>query len=87
MTEAGIGGMEMDPGWYGVFAPAATPPAIVSKMQREIRAALGTPGVQERFAGLGCDPVGNSPVEFKAFVQRAIQRAAALVRIAGIEPE
>jgi tripartite-type tricarboxylate transporter receptor subunit TctC len=56
-------------------------------MQNEIRAALSVTHVQERFAGLGCDPVGNSPAEFKAFVQRAIERAAALVRIAGIEPE
>jgi tripartite-type tricarboxylate transporter receptor subunit TctC len=87
MAEAGVKGMEMDPGWYGVFAPAATPPAIVSKLQREILAALETPGVQERLAGLGCEPVGNSPAEFRAFVEKAIRRAAVLVRIAGIEPE
>lgn len=87
MAEAGVSGMEMDPAWYGVFAPAATPAALVSRLQREIRAALGSAPVQERLAGLGCEPVGNPPAEFKAFVQRAIERAAALVRIAGIEPE
>jgi tripartite-type tricarboxylate transporter receptor subunit TctC len=87
MVEAGVSGMEMDPAWYGVFAPAATPSAIVLKMQREIRTALSAPAVHERFTGLGCDPVGQPPAEFKAFVERAIGRAAKLVRIAGIEPE
>lgn len=87
MAEAGVSGMEMDPAWYGVFAPAATPAAMVSKMQREIRAALGSAPVQERLSGLGCEPVGQPPAEFRAFVQRAIERAAVLVRIAGIEPE
>jgi len=87
MAEAGVPGMEMDPAWYGVLAPAGTPIAIVSKLHREIRASLGTSGVQERLSGLGCEPVGNPPAEFRAFVQKAIARAAALVRIAGIEPE
>jgi tripartite-type tricarboxylate transporter receptor subunit TctC len=56
-------------------------------MQREIRTALSAPSVNERFTSLGCDPVGQRPAEFGAFVRRAIERAAALVRIAGIEPE
>jgi tripartite-type tricarboxylate transporter receptor subunit TctC len=87
LAEAGVAGMEMDPAWYGVFAPAATPPALIASHQREISAALKTPAVQERLTGLGCDPVGNAPAEFRIFVERAIKRAAALVRIAGIEPE
>lgn len=63
MIEAGVSGMEMDPSWYGVFAPAATPAAIVSKLQGEIRAVLSNPGVQERLAGLGVDSVGDTPAE------------------------
>jgi tripartite-type tricarboxylate transporter receptor subunit TctC len=87
MTEAGVSGMEMDPAWYGVLAPAATPAAILAKLHREIRVALASAPVQERLSGLGCDPVGNTPAEFRTFVQRAIERAAVLVRIAGIQPE
>ncbi len=87
MVESGVAGMEMDPAWYGVLAPAATPAALVASHQQEIRAALKTPAVQERLAGLGCEPVGNPPAEFKVFVERAIKRAAVLVRVAGIEPE
>jgi tripartite-type tricarboxylate transporter receptor subunit TctC len=87
MTEAGVKGMEMDPGWYGVLAPAATPPAIVNKLHAEIRTALANPQVKDRLAGLGVQPVGNPPAEFRAFLVRAIKRAAELTKIAGLRPE
>jgi tripartite-type tricarboxylate transporter receptor subunit TctC len=87
MIEAGVKGMEMDPGWYGVLAPAGTPPSIVSKLHAEIRAALENPGVRQRLAALGVEPVGDPPGEFAQFVARAIKRAAELTRIAGIQPE
>jgi tripartite-type tricarboxylate transporter receptor subunit TctC len=87
MNEAGVKGMEMDPGWYGVFAPAGTAAPVVSKLHAEVRRALGQPQVIERLAGLGVEPVGDSPREFRQFVIGAIKRAAELTRIAGIEPE
>jgi tripartite-type tricarboxylate transporter receptor subunit TctC len=87
MVEAGVKGMEMDPGWYGVLAPAATPAAIVSRLQAEIRTALFTPSVKERLAGLGVDPVGSPPAEFRHFLIGAIKRAGELTKIAGIQPE
>jgi tripartite-type tricarboxylate transporter receptor subunit TctC len=87
MSESGVKGMEMDPGWYGVLAPAATPVPIVSKLHAEIRTALFTPSVQERLAGLGVDPVGDTPSEFRQFLAGAIRRAAELTRIAGLKPE
>jgi tripartite-type tricarboxylate transporter receptor subunit TctC len=70
-----------------VLAPAATPAAIVSKLHAEIRTALFTPSVKERLAGLGVDPVGNPPAEFRQFLIGAIKRAAELTRIAGLKPE
>ncbi|MGZ8154173.1 MAG: Bug family tripartite tricarboxylate transporter substrate binding protein [Burkholderiales bacterium] len=87
MIEGGVKGMEMDPGWYGVLAPAATPRAILSKLHSEIRTALFHPVVKERLAGLGVEPVGNPPAEFRAFLVRAIKRAGELTKIAGIQPE
>jgi tripartite-type tricarboxylate transporter receptor subunit TctC len=56
MVEAGVKGMEMDPGWYGVLAPAATPAVAVSKLHAEIRTALFTPSVKERLAASGSIP-------------------------------
>jgi tripartite-type tricarboxylate transporter receptor subunit TctC len=87
MLEAGVRGMEMDPGWYGVFGPAATPAAVVTTLHGQIRTALASPVVQERFAGLGVEPVGDPPAEFREFVIGAIKRAAEITRIAGIQPE
>jgi tripartite-type tricarboxylate transporter receptor subunit TctC len=88
LIESGVQGMEMDPGWYGVLAPAATPAALVAKLHSEIRRALMTPKVHEQLAGgLGCEPEGNSPADFRRFLERAIKRAAELARIAGIEPQ
>jgi tripartite-type tricarboxylate transporter receptor subunit TctC len=87
MIEAGVNGMEMDPGWYGVLAPAGTPAAIVSTLHKQIRTTLADATVKERLAGLGVEPVGSSPADFKAFLSRAIERAAELTKIAGIRPE
>jgi tripartite-type tricarboxylate transporter receptor subunit TctC len=87
LAEAGVSGMEMDPSWYGVFAPAHTPTFIVSKLHAEIRRALSNHTVRERLNGLGVEPAGNSPAEFSAFVQGAIARAAELTKLAGIQPE
>ena len=87
MAEAGVSGTSMDASWYGVFAPARTSDTIVVKLQSEIQAALKEPQVRERLQALQLQPVGNSPAEFKAFVQKAVKRYAELVRLAGIEPE
>jgi tripartite-type tricarboxylate transporter receptor subunit TctC len=87
MIEAGVSGMEMDSSWYGVFAPPKTSAPIVDRLQREIRAALGTAQVRERLAALGLEPVGNTPAQFGAFIAGAIRRSAELVRLAGIERE
>ena len=87
MIEAGVNGMEFDSSWYGVFAPAKTPAAIVNRLHNEIRNALKAPPVRDGLAAIGMEPVGNSPAEFKAFVERAIKRYAELVKLAGIAPE
>lgn len=87
LLESGVTGMEMDPSWYGVLAPPRTPPALVARLQREMRTALANPQVRERLHALGLDPVGNTPAEFRLFIGGAIRRAAELVRLAGIERE
>ena len=87
MIEAGVTGMELDAGWYGVFAPAKTPAAIVSKLHTEIRKALTMPAVREALAAISMEPVGNTPAEFRKFVATSIKRYAELVKLAGIQPE
>jgi tripartite-type tricarboxylate transporter receptor subunit TctC len=56
--------------WYALVAPAGTPMPVIDRIHAEIVRTLALPDVRERIAGLGAEPVGNSPAEFAA-MQRA----------------
>jgi tripartite-type tricarboxylate transporter receptor subunit TctC len=86
-TEAGLPTYQIDGGWFGMFAPANTPPDIVDKLQREVKIAVADPGVAAKLAALGVDPVATAPADFKQFVSAELRKQAEAVRIAGIEPE
>ncbi len=87
MIEAGVSGMAFDASWYGVFAPAKTSAAVIGKLHSEIRHVLKAPTVRESLSAIGMEPVGNTPVAFKAFVEKSIARYAEVVKLAGIAPE
>ncbi len=59
--------------WYGVVAPAATPPDIVEKLSQEIAAIVRSPGMTEQFTSKSLEPVGSTPAEFKAFIRDEMQ--------------
>lgn len=73
VAESGLPGYDVNP-WYGLFAPAGTPPAIVEKLSKEVARIVQLPDVKARFATLGADPVGNSPQEFKAFMDKEVEK-------------
>jgi tripartite-type tricarboxylate transporter receptor subunit TctC len=87
MIEAGVNGMDIDSSWYGVFAPAKTPAAIVSQLHAEMRKAVYTPAIREALTAIGMEPVGSTPAAFKQFVETSIRRYAELVKLAGIQAE
>jgi tripartite-type tricarboxylate transporter receptor subunit TctC len=87
MREAGIPGMEVDGGWYGLFAPAGTPPAIVERLQTATRQGVHEPKMKERFEALALTPAGDASAEFRKFFNEQIKAYAEMVRIAGIQPE
>ena len=66
MEEAGVKG-HIALQWNGLFAPSATPRAIIDKLHRETVAALGNNEVRQRLADEGAEPVGSTPAEFAAF--------------------
>ena len=70
--------------WHGLFAPAATPPAVLERLHREAVAALRGPAVAERLEALGITPVGSSPDEFRAFVASETARWGEVARRAQI---
>ena len=66
MMEPGVADFDVAT-WYGVWAPAGTPAAIVDKLQREIAAILQEPAIKERYATLGAEPIGSTPADFDAY--------------------
>jgi len=84
LTELGFPDMEV-PVWTALFAPAKTPAAIVSRLQRELARAVQSPEVKERFAAMGVDPVGGTSAELGRQVARDIEKWTAVAKAAGIK--
>jgi tripartite-type tricarboxylate transporter receptor subunit TctC len=68
MAEAGVPDAEVL-SWFGLVAPAKTPPAIVELLSRETAKILREPEVQQKLAALGTRAVGDSPAEFDRFIR------------------
>jgi len=73
--------------WFGLFAPAGTPPAIVEKLAQTIVQSVADPAVQERLKGLGADPVGDNQAAFQKYVNDEVARWAVLVKQSGATAE
>jgi tripartite-type tricarboxylate transporter receptor subunit TctC len=84
MGEIGYPQIEAD-NWYGMVAPARTPPAIVAKLNTVAVAAMKAPEVQEKLASQGAILVGNTAAEFAAYMGSEIQKWAKVVQAAGIK--
>jgi len=87
LAEAGGPLTQIDASWHGLFAPVKTPPAVLAKIEAEVRRAFTLPEVRERFQKLGLNPIGGPSAEFKPFVATAIKRMGEAARIGGVEPE
>ncbi len=86
IAEEGYPGYEAIP-WWGILLPAATPKALVARINTDVLRALQAPDVKERFAAQGVDPIGSTPEEFAAFLKSEVARWAKVVKAAGIKPE
>jgi len=70
--------------WFGLLAPAGTPPAVVRRLADEVGRLLAAPEVRERLAQQGAEPMARqSPEQFGAFIEREIRRWAEVARRAG----
>jgi tripartite-type tricarboxylate transporter receptor subunit TctC len=74
-------------GWFGLMAPAGTPPAIVEKVSAEVARALANPAIRERATEQGATPVGNSPAQFERFVRDDVAKWTRIIQQAGIKLE
>ena len=71
--------------WYGLLAPARTPPAIIAKLNSAVTAALNDPDVRQKLIQSGAEPAPSSPEEFAKFLQSEIERWGRIIREKGIK--
>jgi tripartite-type tricarboxylate transporter receptor subunit TctC len=83
MAEAGYPGVEMD-SWNGLFAPAGTPPAVVQKINTDLRAALDGDEMRRRLAELGFERATGSAEDLQSYVARELVRVRQLIQDAKI---
>jgi tripartite-type tricarboxylate transporter receptor subunit TctC len=86
VAEAGLPGFEFDT-WYGLFAPAKTPRAVVSVLAKEVAHILELPETRERFAVRGAVPKPSTPEQFERFVRAEVEKLGNVVRAAGLRQE
>jgi tripartite-type tricarboxylate transporter receptor subunit TctC len=73
--------------WFGMFAPAKTPGAIIERLHQVTAEALIDSSVKEKLANLGVQPMPKTPAQFEGYVRHELEQNAALVKAAGIKPQ
>ncbi len=86
MSEAGLPGFEAV-GLATLMAPAGTPPAIVSRLSREVAAIVRTPDVRDQLVGMGLEVVGSTPAEFGDYMRAESPKWAKVIRDAHVKAE
>jgi tripartite-type tricarboxylate transporter receptor subunit TctC len=86
VAESGLPGFEAD-AWYGVLAPAKTPPAVVDRLNAAIRKAVAMPAVQEKLKGQGYTILVDSPAEFTAYIKSETVKWGKVVKESGATAE
>ncbi len=86
MKESGLGELVVET-WYGMFAPAGTPPAVVAKVNAEVNALLAQPDVRALLEKQGMNPAGGPPGRFGALVKSELARWSRVVKSAGIKAD
>ena len=84
MEEAGMKGFT-DEAWYGLLAPAGTPPDVLSRLSEAMKKVLANPEVRAQLEKIGARPVGNSPAEFSAQIKREIAHMKELGKERGLK--
>jgi len=86
IAEAGVPGHEFDV-WFGMFAPAKTPRAVVAQLSKEVARIVELPEVKERMSSFGSVPKSSTPEQFDAFVRSEVQKLGKVIRAANVRIE
>ncbi|WP_219214874.1 Bug family tripartite tricarboxylate transporter substrate binding protein [Variovorax boronicumulans] len=84
VAESGVPGYEVS-GWFGLLAPAGTPPAVLKTIQQAIAEAVKQPEVNKQMLDLGAQPVANTPEAFAALVQADVAKWREVVKTTGVK--
>jgi tripartite-type tricarboxylate transporter receptor subunit TctC len=82
IAASGLAGFDVST-WFGIFAPAGLPPAVLDRLYGEFADALKQPDVRTQLANLGAEPAALSPQAFSAFVKRELSKYEQVVRTSG----
>ena len=82
IAESGLAGYEVS-GWFGLYAPAATPTAVVNKINADVNRALALPDVQEKFKEMGFSTKLMSPAEFDTHLRAEVVKFAKAIQDSG----
>jgi len=83
VAEAGVPGYD-SASWFGLFMRAGAPQAAIEAVNAAVNAALRDAALVQRLAGLGIDPAGGTPAEFRAFLVRKLEETGEVIRAARI---
>lgn len=86
IAQAGVPGFDVS-AWYGLLAPARTPPAVVEKLRSAVVQSLQTKELSDKLIEQGFTPIGSTPAEFAAQIREDLEKYRKLVRAAGIEQQ
>jgi len=79
---AGLKGFDAS-SWFGLVAPAGTPPDIINRIQQEVAKSLNTPAIKEKMLGQGAIPSGNTPAQFASLIESEHKKWAVVVKTSG----
>jgi tripartite-type tricarboxylate transporter receptor subunit TctC len=73
--------------WVGMLAPANVPPAVIARLNAEVKAALAAPEIKDRLGSLGADTAASTPGDFGKMIATELAENAEIARRAGIKPQ
>jgi tripartite-type tricarboxylate transporter receptor subunit TctC len=86
MAESGLPGYEVS-GWFGLLAPAKTPPEIVEKLYKTMVEIIGEEATRTKLLDVGAEPVGNTPTEYGAVIKAELEKWTKVVAETGVTAE
>jgi len=86
VAESGLPGFQSVV-WFGLLGPAGTPKAVVDRVNAEMNRALQMQDVKDRFAQLGFEPAGGTPLEFAQVIQRDATTWQKVIKDAKVRPD